>query len=61
MALVIKIPPRTMSHIIKKDLGISVHQSSTGVRLVGLRQIRVTRLKKLPQLHANNFFYKLLI
>lgn len=50
-----KIPPRIMSRIIKEDLGLGAYWTSTGQRLTEtLRQIRVTRAKKLLQQYAKN-------
>lgn len=45
MAREIKIPPRTMSRIIKQDLNLGAYRRSTGQRLTAaLRKIRATRV-----------------
>lgn len=50
-----KIPPRTISRIIKEDLGIGAYQRSTGQQLTdALCQIRATRAKMLLQQYAKN-------
>ncbi|KAL4153798.1 hypothetical protein QTP88_001631 [Uroleucon formosanum] len=50
-----KIPPRTMSQIIKEDLGLGAYRRSAGQRLTdALRQIRTTRAKKLLKRYAKN-------
>jgi len=55
MAREMKIPPRTMSRIIKEDLGLGVYRRSTGQRLTdALRKIRTTRAKKLLKRYAKN-------
>lgn len=55
MAREMKIPPRTMSRIIKEDLGLGACRRSTGQRLTdALRRIRATRAKKLLQQYAKN-------
>ncbi|KAL4131321.1 hypothetical protein QTP88_008653 [Uroleucon formosanum] len=55
MAREMKIPPRTMSRIIKEDLGLGAYRRSTGQRLTdALRQIRTTRAKRLLKRYAKN-------
>jgi len=55
MAREMKIPPRTLSCIIKEHLGLGAYQRSTGQRLTNaLRKIRATRAKKLLQQYAKN-------
>jgi len=50
-----KIPPRTMSRIIKENLGLGAYRRSTGQWLTeNLRQVRATRPKKLLQQYAKN-------
>jgi len=50
-----KIPPKTMSRIMKEDLGLGVYRRSTGQWLTeSLRQIRATIAKKLLQQYAKN-------
>lgn len=54
MAREMKVPPRTMSRIIKQDLGLGAYRRTTGQRLTAaLRHIRVTRAKALLQRHVN--------
>jgi len=55
MAREMKIPPRTMSRIIKEDLGLGAYLRCAGQRLTdALRQIRATKAKKLLQQYAKN-------
>jgi len=55
MAREMKIPPRTMSRIIKEDLGLGACRRCTGQRLTdALCKIRATRAKKLLQKYAKN-------
>jgi transposase len=55
MAREMKIPPKTMSRIIKEDLGLGAYRRSIGQRLTdALRKIRAIRAKKLLQQYAKN-------
>jgi len=55
MAQEMKISPRTMSRMIKEDLGIGAYRRSTSQKLIeGLRQIKATRATKLLQQYAKN-------
>lgn len=54
MAREMKIPTRTMSRIIKQDLGLGAYRRTTGQRLTAtLRNIRAKRAKALIRRHAN--------
>lgn len=56
-----KIPPRTISRIIKQDLKLAAYRRSTGHRLTAaLRNIRATRAKKLFQQHAKGGYRRIL-
>ncbi|CAH1968545.1 unnamed protein product [Acanthoscelides obtectus] len=56
-----KIPVRTMSRIIKQDLGLGAYRRRTGQRLTAtLRHIRATRSKKLLERYAAGGFRKIL-
>lgn len=54
MSREMKIKPRTMSRIIKQDLGLGAYRRTTGQRLTAaLRNIRATRAKALLSRYAN--------
>lgn len=56
-----KIPPRTMSRIIKQDLKLAAYRRSTGHRLTAaLRNIRATRAKQLFLKHAKGGYRRIL-
>lgn len=61
MAREMKIPPRTMSRIIKQDLKLGAYRRSTGQRLTAaLRKIRATRAKVLWSRHAKGGYRNIL-
>lgn len=61
MSREMKIPPRTMSRIIRQDLKLGAYRRSTGHRLTAaLRCIRATRAKKLWQQHAKGGYRQIL-